>query len=194
MVKLATITKDENDSGDILNDNNIFLFFDEFDDQTVKPATQFILEKNLSKNGRPSHLTLIINSPGGELTSAFALIDIMNGSDIPIHTVGVGQIASCGLLVFMSGAKGHRLLTPNTSILSHQWSGDLSGKEHELVAQQKENELTNARVLHHYKKITKLKEKIIKKVLLPANDVFLSAEEAIEYGLADAIKLPKNFD
>ena len=74
--------------------------------------------------------------------SCFALIDIMKGSRIPIHTVGLGVIASCGLLLFITGEKGKRTLTPNTSILSHQYSWGSYGKEHELFAQVKEFELS----------------------------------------------------
>lgn len=179
-------TADEKTS---LTDNNIFLFMDEFEPKTVSPAIEFILEKNLStKENRPKHLTLIICSPGGELTSAFALIDVMNGSNIPVHTVGIGQISSCGILTFMSGAKGHRTLTPNTSILSHQWSWGSFGKSHELIAVQREFELTDERMMEHYRRCTGLEDKIIKKVLLPANDVWLTAQQAVKYGIADNIK------
>ena len=122
------------------------------------------------------------------MTAAFALIDIMNGSSIPIHTLGIGQISSCGILTFMSGEKGHRILTPNTSILSHEWSWGTSGKSHELVAVQREFELTDKRMMDHYKRCTGLDEKTIKKVLLPAHDVWLSADEAVKYGIADKIK------
>jgi ATP-dependent Clp protease, protease subunit len=180
-------TKDEEPSG--LNDNNIFLFMDEFDSKNVAPVIEFILEKNLlPASKRPKYLTLIINSPGGEMTSAFALIDIMNGSSIPIHTLGIGQISSCGILTFMSGEKGHRVLTPNTSVLSHQWSWGTYGKSHELVAVQREFEITDEKMMNHYKKCTGLDEKIIKKVLLPPHDVWLTAEEAVKYGIADKIK------
>ena len=172
-----------------LKENNIYLFMDEFTSESVAPVIEFILEKNLlPSNKKPKYLTLIINSPGGDMTAAFALIDIMNGSAIPIHTLGLGQISSCGILTFMSGAKGHRLLTPNTSILSHQWSWGTYGKSHELMAVKREFELTDDRMLKLYKKCTGLDEKTIKKVLLPANDVWLTAEEAVKYGIADKIK------
>ena len=68
------------------------------------------------------------------MTDGFALIDIIHGSRLPIWTVGIGMLASMGLMIFMAGEKGHRVLTPNTLILSHQWSGVDSGKEHELVS------------------------------------------------------------
>jgi len=172
-----------------IKENNTYLFMNDFDAESVSPVIEFILEKNfLPASKRPKNLTLIICSPGGEMSAAFALIDIMNGSAIPIHTLGIGQISSCGILTFMSGTKGHRVLTPNTSILSHEWSWGTYGKSHELVAVQKEFELTDKRMLDHYKRCTGLDEKIIKKILLPAHDVWLTAEEAVKYGIADKIK------
>jgi len=172
-----------------LNDNNIYLFMDGFESKTVQPIIEFILEKNLlPANKRPKHLTLMICSPGGDMSAAFALIDVMNGSQIPVHTVGIGLIASCGILTFMSGAKGHRVLTPNTSILSHQWSWGSHGKSHELLAATKEFELTNKRMWDHYRRCTGLDDATIKKVLLPPHDVWLNADEAVQYGIADSIK------
>lgn len=178
----------ESETGD-LNSNNIFLFMEDFESKTVKPVIEFILEKNLLPNPkRPKNLSLMICSPGGEMPAAFALIDVMRGSNIPVHTIGLGQISSCGVLTFMSGAKGHRVITPNTSILSHQWSWGAFGKEHELFARQKEFELTKERMMDLYKKCTGLSEKVIKEVLLPAHDVWLTAKEAVKYGIADAIR------
>ena len=87
----------------------------------------------------------------------------------------------------MAGAKGHRVVTPNTSIMSHQYAWGSSGKEHELFGRMKEYELASKRMLAHYKKCTGLSEKKIKKYLLPETDVWLSAEEAVEYGVADRI-------
>ena len=163
-------------------------FSDGFDSNTTKPVIQTIIEKNLMPNSqRPNELTLVINSPGGQVHSAFALIDTMKGSAIPVKTVGLGMIASCGLLTFMSGTKGRRVITPNTSILSHQYSWGSVGKEHELFARVKEFELSTARMMDHYKKCTGLSEKKIREILLPAEDVWLSAKEAVKYGIADKI-------
>ena len=130
----------------------------------------------------------MICSPGGEMPPCFALIDIMKGSKIPIHTIGLGLIASCGLLLFISGEKGKRILTPNTSILSHQFSWGSHGKEHELFAQVKEFELSTKRMIDHYKKCTGLTEKDIRKYLLPREDIWLSAQEAKKLGICDAVK------
>lgn len=172
-----------------LDSNNVYLFMDGFTSTSVRPVIDFILRKNFAPAGlRPDHLTLVINSPGGDVNAAFALIDIMKGSAIPIHTVGIGLIASCGLLTFMSGEKGHRMLTPNTSILSHQYSWGSRGKEHELIGIVREFELASERMMALYKKCTGLSEYKIKECLLPPTDRWLSAEEAVEYGIADEIR------
>ena len=133
-------------------------------------------------------MQFLICSNGGDVPSCFALIDVMRGSGIPIHTVGLGVIASCGLLLFITGDKGNRILTPNTSILSHQYSWGSWGKEHELFAQVKEYELSSQRLVKHYKKCTGLKEKEIREYLLPPEDVWLSGYEAKKLGICDNIR------
>ena len=175
--------------GELMWNAGIYYMADGFTFDSTKPIVQWIIEKNLlPSNERPKELTLVINSPGGSVHAAFALIDTMKGSAIPIKTVGLGLIASCGVLTFMAGTKGRRILTPNTSILSHQYSWGSSGKEHELFARVREFELSTERMLEHYKKCTGLKEKVIREILLPPEDKWLSAKEAVKYGIADAIK------
>lgn len=175
--------------GMLMWESGIHYFAEPFTMETTKPVVQWIIEKNLTPDSeRPKELTLVINSPGGDVHAAFALIDTMKASGIPIKTVGLGIIASCGILTFMAGAKGKRILTPNTSILSHQYSWGSGGKEHELFARVREFELSSKRMIEHYKKCTGLTEKKIREVLLPAEDVWLSAKEAVKYGLADKIK------
>ena len=79
-------------------------------------------------------------------------------------------------------------MTPNTSILSHQFSWGTYGKEHELFATVKEYELTTKRMINHYKKCTGLSEKKIREFLLPAQDVWMAANEAKKLGLCDSVK------
>ena len=165
----------------------IYLLMDEISDTSCKDVISFIISKNLTKP-YPKYLQLVINSPGGDLNSAFAVIDTMKGSAIPIYTVGLGCIASAAVLIFMAGEKGKRVLTPNTSILSHQYSWGTYGKEHDLFATVKEYELTTYRMLTHYKKCTGLTEKKIREFLLPAEDVWLSAKQAKKLGLCDSVK------
>jgi ATP-dependent Clp protease protease subunit len=167
--------------------SGIYLLMDEISNESCKDAIEFILKQNAEKK-KQKRLQFLICSPGGDVPSCFALIDIMKGSKIPIHTVGLGCIASCGLLLFITGEKGNRILTPNTSILSHQYSWGSYGKEHELFAQVKEFELSTERMINHYKKCTGLTEEKIREHLLPPEDRWLSAKEAKKFGICDSIK------
>ena len=175
--------------GEAMYNAGMYYFHDAFNNKSTATVVNWIIDQNLQpKNKRKKQLTLIINSPGGSVHAAFALIDTMKGSAIPVHTVGVGLIASCGILTFMAGKKGHRVITPNTSILSHQYSWGSRGKEHELFAQVKEFELSTSRMMEHYKKCTGLTEDKIRESLLPPEDVYLSAKEAKKLNLCDSVK------
>ncbi len=168
--------------------SGLYLLMDVITAESCKDAIEFILKQNAEKGtNKQKRLQFMICSPGGDVPSCFALIDIMKGSRIPIHTVGLGVIASCGLLLFITGEKGKRTLTPNTSILSHQYSWGSYGKEHELFAQVKEFELSTERMINHYKKCTGLKESEIREHLLPPEDRWLSAREAKKLGICDKV-------
>jgi|TARA_Y100001937_G_C7082620_1_gene313761 ATP-dependent Clp protease protease subunit len=174
--------------GMMMWEQGIIYFSEDFTSKSTAPVINTIIEKNLMpQSRRPKEITLVINSPGGSVHAAFALIDTMKGSAIPIKTVGLGLIASCGVLTFMAGHKGKRVITPNTSILSHQYSWGSGGKEHELFARVREFELSTERMLAHYKACTGMSEKTIREVLLPPQDVWLSAKEAVKYGIADKV-------
>lgn len=164
-----------------------YLLMEEINLNTCKNAIEWIFEANFAEE-RPEMLNLLVCSPGGDLNAAFALVDTMRGSAIPIRTIGLGQIASAGLMIFISGDKGQRILTPNTSILSHQYSWGAFGKEHELFASIKEFDLTTKRMIEHYKKCTGLPEKKIREILLPPQDVWLSSVEAKKLGICDDVK------
>ncbi len=170
-----------------LNDNGIYVFMDDVDSESIKPVIEWILHENHVRKKKHKELLLMICSNGGSISEAFALIDVMKSSKIPIKTVGLGSIASCGLLIFLAGSKGRRVLTPNTSVLSHQFSWDVGGKAHELFATVKEFDLTQQRMIEHYRQSTGLEDDTIKKVLLPPQDVYLSAEEAKQYNICDSI-------
>src|SRR5210317_1578339 len=138
--------------GELMYNTGIAYFSEGFNNKSTAPYIQWIIEMNLlPKSMRPKELTMVINSPGGSVHSAFALIDTMKGSAIPIKTVGLGLIASCGILTFMAGTKGRRVITPNTSILSHQYSWGSAGKEHELFTQVREFELSTERMINTIK-------------------------------------------
>lgn len=185
-----TIEKDldyNKDPAQALQDNGIMLLMGEISTESIKPVIEWILHENHVRKKKSKELLLMICSEGGALSDAFALIDVMHSSKIPVKTVGLGMIASAGLCIFIAGEPGRRILTPNTSILSHQFSWSSSGKVHELFATVKEFELTQQRMLDLYKTSTGLSEEEVLKILLPPQDVYLGAEEALQYRICDQI-------
>lgn len=175
----------DNNYGEQLQDHGIYVFMGEVDDDSVKPIIEWILAENHVVKKKKKELLLMVCSSGGELEAAFALIDVMRSSTIPIKTVGLGQIASAGLMIFLAGAP--RILTPNTSILSHQYSWGSEGKHHELWAVTKEFNLVHERMMNHYRLATGLNDITIKEKLLPPQDVYLSAEEAVQLRICNYI-------
>lgn len=172
---------------DTLDKLGVMMIMDDIKSDSVKPVIEWIFRSNLAPT-QPEFLTLILNSGGGSVTDAFALIDAMRGSGIPIHTIGLGEVSSAALMIFMAGEKGNRRLTPNTSILSHQYSWGKWGKEHELLTASRGFELSSKMITDHYIKCTGMTEKKIREVLLPPHDVWLSAKEAKKYGICDEIR------
>ena len=173
--------------GQALQDNGMCLLMGPVTDDTVRPVIEWILHESLVRKKKHRELLLMICSEGGDISAAFALIDVMRSSSIPIKTVGLGQIASAGLMIFIAGAPQRRVLTPNTSILSHQFAWGSSGKIHELFATVKEFELTHQRMIDLYRACTGLDDAQIREVLLPPQDVYLSATEALAHGICDHV-------
>jgi ATP-dependent Clp protease protease subunit len=163
------------------------LLFGEITTELVAETIAWILTENLSENP-PDQLTLLINSPGGDLSAAFALIEIIQGSRIPVRTVGLGEICSAGLIIFMSGTRGHRILTPTCSVMSHHFSTGVSGNFHEILNVQKELNFMNRRIINQYVHCTGLSEDEVTSKLIPSRDVFLSPQDAVELGIADDIR------
>jgi ATP-dependent Clp protease protease subunit len=177
----------EKEPSRLLQEAGMYVFMSDVDDESIKPIIEWILVENHVAKKKKKELLLMICSEGGSVEDAFALIDVMKSSAIPIKTVGLGCVASSGLLIFLAGMKGRRMLTPNTSILSHQYSNYHEGKHHELFAIAKEHTLIQQRMLKHYQDCTGLSEEIILTKLLPPTDVYLSADEALAMGLCDYV-------
>lgn len=174
--------------GSLLRENGVLMLIDKFDQENIMPLVAQIMEYNfMDEEDQPESIKLIINSPGGSVHSAFHLIDAIKTSDIPVKTFGHGLVASCGILTLMSGQKGHRYLSHNASVMSHQYSWGSTGKEHELYAKVKEFEMASARMVEHYKKCTKKSESYIRKNLLHATDEWLTPEECKKHGIVDHI-------
>jgi ATP-dependent Clp protease protease subunit len=165
----------------------IYYLNGEINEFSAREAIEFVL--GFSARATGDDIKIIVNSHGGDLPEAFALIEVMRGSGNRIVTVGIGEIASAGLMIFMAG--DHRILTPNTLVLSHQFSTGASGKEHELYAARKMVDHVRVNVLRLYEECTGLDQEVIRKELLPSQDVWLTPEEALAYNLCDEVRAMK---
>ncbi|OHD06601.1 MAG: hypothetical protein A2086_06675 [Spirochaetes bacterium GWD1_27_9] len=132
-------------------------------------------------------ITVIINSPGGEVFSGFAIYDIMKLIKSPIITLVTGFAASMGSIIMLGAKKGRRYVTPNSKVLIHQplIGGIFEGRATEIEIQAKEIQETKERIIKIYEQETQQdKEKIAKDIEM---DYWMTAEEAIAYGLVDKI-------
>ena len=166
----------------LLNDRIIFLA-DEVNDQTASLVVAQLLF--LEAQDPDKDINLYINSPGGSITAGMAIYDTMNYVKCDVSTICIGMAASMGAFLLSSGAKGKRLVLPNSEIMIHQPLGGMQGQA------------TDIRI--HADRIIKIKEKLNQ--ILAANtgksveqiaqdterDHFLSANESLEYGLIDRV-------
>ncbi len=169
-----------------LLDTHTFVLNGEIDADNIAGAIRWLIYENASDEEK--ELTLYINSTGGLLNDAFGLIDMMRNSKHTIKTVGLGNVMSSAFLIFAAGTRGHRYIAKNASILSHQYSEELSEtKHHDIKSFSKECDNTNQRMVSLLKECSDLSTTEIKRKLLPASDVWLTAEEIVELGIADYI-------
>ena len=181
------MSKDEATKDRGLKDYGIIYISGAIDDGTSQNVCQEIIEFNIS--GKVDHIQLIINSTGGSCPAGFAMIDIMEWSRVPIYTTGLGMIASMGLLIFMTGNRGRRVITPRTSILSHRYSAMTLGNHSQLLASRKEQDLEHARIIDHYLRYTGIDTKEeLENYLLRDVDTWLTPEEAVKFGIADIVE------
>ena len=162
------------------------MFFGEVDVETSYAACEFILKSNMLRSN-PEPLTMFINTVGGECSEAFAVIDLMETSRIPIATVGTGTVMSMGVLLVSGGTKGLRTLTRNTEVMAHQFAGYFSGKQHELIATQNAYKLLETRFIRHFLTHSTMTEKQIRDVLFAPSDRYLTPAECKKYGLVDRV-------
>lgn len=175
---------------DVINlrllDNHTFVISGDIDEDVINSAIRWLIYENASDVQK--ELTIYINSTGGLLNDAFALIDLMRHSKHAIRTIGLGNVMSSAFLIFAAGTKGCRYIAQNASILSHQYSEELSEtKHHEIKTFVKECENTNERMVNLLADCTELSASEIKRKLLPASDVWLKAEDLVDLGIADYI-------
>ena len=168
----------------LLKDRIVFLNGPVHDAVAHSITAQLILLE--SNNGtKPIHF--YINSPGGVVTSGMAIYDTMQYIKAPVYTYVMGQACSMGSLLAQAGDPGHRYMLPHARHMIHQPSGGYSGQATDIQIHAEEivklkKELTEIYVKHNSK------EKPFEQLTSDMErDKFMSAQEALEYGLIDGI-------
>lgn len=128
---------------------------------------------------------LYINSPGGSVTAGLAIYDTIQYIKPKISTICMGQAASMGAVLLASGEKGKRFALPHSSILIHQPMGGVKGQATEISIHAKEilrlrEELNGILAKHSGQSVDKIQNDT-------ERDFFMSGEEAVKYGLVDAV-------
>ena len=166
----------------LLNDR-IIVLSDEVNDATASLVVAQLLY--LEAQDPEKDISLYINSPGGSVTAGFAIYDTMQYIKCDVSTICMGMAASMGAFLLSAGAKGKRYALPNSDIMIHQPPGGAQGQATEI-------EITAKHILKTKAKLNKiLAENTGKPIEVIAQDTerdnFMSAEEALEYGLIDKV-------
>lgn len=164
---------------------NSHLVFGGIDTNTAYNACNFIIKSNLLYSN--TNLNLILNTTGGDCADAFAIIDAMTASRLPVHTTGIGSIMSMGVLLLSAGTKGQRRLTKNSEVMAHQFAAQFYGKQHELMATSRALKLLEQRFKKHFLKHTKMTDTEIKDIVFAPSDRYLTPAECKKYGICDII-------
>ena len=128
---------------------------------------------------------LYINSPGGVVTSGMAIYDTMNHLKCPVSTICIGQAASMGAFLLAAGEKGHRFALPHARIMVHQPLGGAQGQASDIEIQAKEI-LRIRDVLNNI--LSENTGQPIEQIVKDTDrDHFMTATEALEYGLIDKV-------
>ncbi len=166
----------------LLNDR-IIVLSDEVNDATASLVVAQMLY--LESENPDKDIQLYINSPGGAVTSGFAIYDTMNFVKCDVSTICIGMAASMGAFLLAAGTKGKRFALPNSEIMIHQPLGGAQGQasdikihtEHILRTKDKLNQILSERTGQPLEKIIQDTDR----------DNFMSAEQAVEYGLIDKV-------
>lgn len=170
----------------LLKDRIIFLgsVIDDDVANTVVAQMLFLEAEDPDKD-----IYLYINSPGGSISAGMAIYDTMQYIRCEVSTICIGLAASMGAFLLAAGAKGKRKSLPNSEIMIHQPLGGMSGQasdikihaDHIIRIRQKMNEILAERTGNSVEKVASDTDR----------DNFLTAEEALEYGIIDEIVPPK---
>ncbi len=166
----------------LLNDR-IIVLSDEVNDATAS----LVVAQLLYLEGQDSEkdISLYINSPGGSVTAGLAIYDTMQYIKCDVSTICMGMAASMGAFLLSSGAKGKRYALPNSEIMIHQPSGGAQGQASDI-------KITADHILRTRDKLNKILAentgKPVEQIAIDTErDNFMSAHEALEYGLIDKV-------
>ena len=166
----------------LLNDRIIFLG-EEVNSHTANLVVAQLLF--LAHEDPKKPIKLYINSPGGSVYDGLAIIDTMNYVEPDVETIGIGLQASMGALLLSSGAKGHRYCLENARVMIHQPSSGTQGKITDQEIMLREGVFLKKRLAEIFAKNTGKDLKTVEKDM--DRDNWMSAEEALKYGIIDKI-------
>ncbi len=170
---------DENMANDIMQ---ALLYYDH-------TKTQVLTDDDGTTHEIIKPIKMYISTHGGIVSDMFSVIDIMENikKGCEIQTVGVGKVMSAGVLILAAGTKGQRKIARHCRVMLHNVMSGHHGSFPNLENEMRETKALQKMYFDFLCKNTKLTKKKIKKLLIPNVDVYLSAEEAIKYGIADEI-------
>ncbi|WP_199638852.1 ATP-dependent Clp protease proteolytic subunit [Serratia sp. PAMC26656] len=166
----------------LLRDRIIFLN-GEVNDAIAELVCAQLLFLEAENPEKPIHL--YINSPGGVITSGFAIYDTMRFINAQVHTLCMGTARSMGSFLLMAGAPGHRAALPNASLHVHQPLGGFQGQASDIFIHAEEMRRTKERVVRLYAEHCGHSAEEVEHVL--DRDRFMTADEAVEWGLVDRV-------
>ena len=171
----------------LLKDRIVFLG-GEIDDDTANLVVAQLLF--LEMENPDSDISLYINSPGGSVTAGMAIFDTMNYIKPDVRTVCIGMAASMGAFLMMAGKKGKRLALPNSEIMIHQPLGGAQGQATDVAIRAEWLMKTKEKMNRMMSEMTGQDIERVKRDV--ERDYFMSAEEALQYGIIDEIYQPRN--
>jgi ATP-dependent Clp protease, protease subunit len=130
-------------------------------------------------------INLYINSPGGVVTSGFAMYDTMRYIKSPVHTLCMGTARSMGSFLLMAGEPGERAALPNASLHVHQPLGGVQGQASDILIHAEEIRQTKHRMIRLYAEHCRRSYEEVERTL--DRDHFMTPEEALQWGLIDRI-------
>ena len=170
----------------LLKDRVIFLDSEVTDESASLVVAQLLF---LESEDPDKDISLYINSPGGSVTAGMAIYDTMQYIKPQVRTVCIGMAASMGAFLLMAGEKGKRCALPNSEVMIHQPLGGAQGQATDVAIRAEWLVKTKEKMIRMKAEMTGQPEEVIRRDL--ERDHFMSAQEALEYGIIDEIFDPR---